>query len=288
MRALDDPRSKSRLALVPPPVQETNGDGGKACTEADAPASLRVYRFHRRTGRIEAILGAFDRDLPADDLVAHAIEAMRRDQFMAYTVSRPDSMDEPDELCFVPRDGHCDILSIRTNGWRRHHGDHRRSLADILADLAGAVACGRLRILSAPEMEVQRLEGEELIDVQVSDARSVARARRIAARALMAIDLDEKIREGFVLSISEAVSNMLVHGGGRGSFCLRLLPDRLRAVAADEGPGLNFLNWMGAPGNGQTSMGYGFKIILDRLDSVGLYTGEQGTTLLLDREYGRT
>ena len=30
-------------------------------------------------------------------------------------------------------------------------------------------------------------------------------------------------------------------------------------------------------------MGYGFKIILDHLDAVGLHTGESGTTLLLDR-----
>ena len=30
-------------------------------------------------------------------------------------------------------------------------------------------------------------------------------------------------------------------------------------------------------------MGYGLKIILDNLDSVGLYTGEPGTTLLLDQ-----
>jgi hypothetical protein len=30
-------------------------------------------------------------------------------------------------------------------------------------------------------------------------------------------------------------------------------------------------------------MGYGFKIILDYLDAVGLSTGPGGTTLLLDR-----
>ena len=30
-------------------------------------------------------------------------------------------------------------------------------------------------------------------------------------------------------------------------------------------------------------MGYGYKIILDYLDAVGLHTGPGGTTLLLDR-----
>ena len=66
---------------------------------------------------------------------------------------------------------------------------------------------------------------------------------------------------------------------------LRRLDDRLRVVVADEGPGMNFLNWIGPPTKkGQASMGYGFKIILDYLDAVGLRTGRTGTTLLLDRK----
>ncbi len=65
---------------------------------------------------------------------------------------------------------------------------------------------------------------------------------------------------------------------------VRRLPDRLRIVVVDEGPGLNFLNWIEPPAvGGQASMGYGFKIILDNLDAVALHTGPDGTTLLLDR-----
>jgi len=56
-------------------------------------------------------------------------------------------------------------------------------------------------------------------------------------------------------------------------------------VVADDGPGLSFLNWIKPPtANGQASMWYGFKIILDYLDAVGLHTGPAGTTLLLDRK----
>ena len=59
----------------------------------------------------------------------------------------------------------------------------------------------------------------------------------------------------------------------------------LRFVVADEGPGLNFLNWIEPPAKGgQASMGYGFKIILDNLDAVGLHTAATGTTLILDRK----
>ncbi len=94
-----------------------------------------------------------------------------------------------------------------------------------------------------------------------------------------------KTRRRTTLCISEAATNILLHGGGRGDMSLRRLPDRLRVVVADHGPGLNFVNWMEPPkAQGQASMGYGFKIILDYLDAVGLSTGPTGTTLLLDRK----
>ena len=84
--------------------------------------------------------------------------------------------------------------------------------------------------------------------------------------------------------ISEAITNMLLHGGGHGAMTVRRLGDRLRFVVADRGPGLNFLNWIEPPAEGgQASMGYGYKIILDHLDSVALHTGSGGTTLVLDR-----
>ena len=98
--------------------------------------------------------------------------------------------------------------------------------------------------------------------------------------AMRAAGIDDATRKRTTLCISEAVTNMLLHGGGRGGMTLRRLQDRLRVVVADNGPGLNFLNWIEPPkAKGQASMGYGFKIILDYLDAVGLRTGRTGTTL---------
>jgi len=36
-------------------------------------------------------------------------------------------------------------------------------------------------------------------------------------------------------------------------------------------------------GGDQVSMGYGYKIILENLEEVSLHTGNDGTTLMLDR-----
>jgi len=253
-----------------------------AAGERGRVATLQVCRYVAGTAALHDLIGPCDFGVSPEDLKRHAVEALRSRKFMAYTVVLPDRIDA-DELCFVPHDDRCDILGIRTNGWRRHHGDHRRGLNEILSDLAAAVACGRLRILNAAEIAAERDHGVPLAAARLGGAVDLARARATVEAALEDGGLDPTARARYVLCISEAASNMLLHGGGGGTLCLRRLDDRLRTVVADHGPGLQFSNWMEPPqGEGQASMGYGLKMIFDNLDAVGLHTGESGTTLLLD------
>ena len=247
------------------------------------PASLQVYRYTAGADRVEAIIGSLEPELPQEDLVAHASEALERETFMCYAVSQPGDF-VADELCFVPQGDRCDILSIRTNGWERHHGDHRRSLVEILNNLAAAVACGKLRILDAAQVTSEVDLGGPVLDFALRDTTELQRAREAVDEVLQQAGLDDINRQRTILCISEAVTNMLLHGGGRGQMTVRRLEDRLRFIVADEGPGLSFLNWIDPPAKGgQASMGYGYKIILDYLDAVALHTGPGGTTLLLDR-----
>jgi anti-sigma regulatory factor (Ser/Thr protein kinase) len=247
------------------------------------PASLQVYRYRAGADRVEAVIGTLEDELPQEDLVAHATEALTRETFMCYAVSQRDDF-VADELCFVPQGDTCDILSIRTNGWERHHGDHRRSLVEILNNLAAAVACGKLHVLDDDEVASEVAQGRSVVDFEIGDTSDLQRAREAVDDVLQQAGLDDINRQRTILCISEAVTNMLLHGGGRGAMRVRRLGDRLRFVVADEGPGLNFLNWIQPPAKGgQASMGYGYKIILDYLDAVGLHTGPGGTTLLLDR-----
>jgi len=248
-----------------------------------SPASLQVYRYRVGADTVEPVIGTLEPELPQEDLVAHADDALRRDTFVCYAVSQKGDF-VADELCFVPQGDRCDILSIRTNGWQRHHGDHRRSLVEILNNLAAAVACGKLRILDGDELAAGSAEGGSVREFSIADTADLQRARESVDEVLQEAGIDDINRQRTILCISEAVTNMLLHGGGRGELAVRRLPDRLRFVVSDEGPGLNFLNWIEPPAKGgQASMGYGYKIILDYLDSVGLHTGPRGTTLLLDR-----
>jgi anti-sigma regulatory factor (Ser/Thr protein kinase) len=252
-------------------------------SSAAMPASLQVYRYRAGADKVEAVIGTLEPELPQEDLVAHAGEALRRETFMCYAVSQPDDF-VADELCFVPQGDRCDILSIRTNGWERHHGDHRRSLVEILNNIAAAVACGKLRILDDAEVAEETGEGRVIQRFTIADTTELQRARESVDDVLQQAGVDDINRQRTILCISEAVTNMLLHGGGHGDMAVLRLPDRLRFIVADEGPGLSFLNWIEPPSKGgQASMGYGYKIILDYLDAVALHTGAEGTTLLLDR-----
>ena len=154
------------------------------------PASLQVFRYRAGDDRVEAVIGTLEPELPQDDLVAHAGEALRRDTFMCYAVSQPDDF-VADELCFVPQGDRCDILSIRTNGWQRHHGDHRRSLVEILNNLAAAVACGKLRILDDKRGRRGDRRGTRIEQFAIADTTELQRAREAVDEVLQQAGVDD-------------------------------------------------------------------------------------------------
>jgi anti-sigma regulatory factor (Ser/Thr protein kinase) len=248
----------------------------------ETPATLQVMRYDARRGTLSVIVGD-PTDIPREILARRAVEAMRARSFICHTTD-DDALLGADEICFIPRADRCEIVSIHTNGWRRHHGDHRRSLVEILNDLAAAVARGTLSFLDGEEIAALAAEGDELFACAIDGSASLKQARAAVARVLEQHGVGQDTRRRMELCVSEATTNMLVHGGGGGTMRLRLVGARLRAVVADRGPGLNFMNWTEkAGGVYQPSMGYGYKIILDNLERVYLHTGSEGTTLVLDR-----
>jgi anti-sigma regulatory factor (Ser/Thr protein kinase) len=250
--------------------------------EEQTPATLQVMRYDARRGSLVVVVGE-PADLPRAALARHAAAALRARSFICHTTD-DDPLLDADEICFIPRGDRCEIVSIHTNGWRRHHGDHRRGLIEILNELAAAVARGTLSFLDDDELASIRAAGEEIFACSIDDPGSLATARSAVADVLGRHGVGEETRRHMELCVSEAATNMLVHGGGGGTMRLRLTGGTLRAIVADRGAGLNFLNWTGdADAGSQPSMGYGYKIILDNLERVHLHTGSEGTTLVLDR-----
>jgi len=251
-------------------------------SETQRPATLRVFRYEAAGSTLRPIIGDAVMPLSRNELVKLARDAIAQRTFVIHAV--PGS-GQADELCFIPYDDRCEILSIHSNGWRRHYGDHRRSLMQILNDLAAAVACSRLRLLDDDELRVELDRATPTLAFAISDSATLAEARTRLGDALELVGIEGARRDETVLCASEAATNALVHGGGGGTVSLVPLDDRVRVVVSDRGPGLNFLNWLETPATkrAQASMGYGYKIILDHIDRVCLHTGTSGTTLILDQ-----
>jgi anti-sigma regulatory factor (Ser/Thr protein kinase) len=247
--------------------------------DSSRPPTFKVLRYRVGAEELEVVVGDDRLPLKPAELTKLARNALAERTFVAHTV--PD--DDGGELCFVPRDDHCDILSIRADVRRRHHGDHRRSPLEILNDLAAAVACGRLRFLTQEELRAEVERGEVMLSRPVTDSATLAAARSDVADALAALGFSPDRREETILCLSEAATNALVHGGGRGTLTLLDIGGPARLLVADAGPGLNFLNWQEPGGPAQASMGYGYHIILDHIDDVCLNTSPEGTTLILDQ-----
>ena len=242
------------------------------------PPTFKVLRYRADAEELEVVVGDDRLPLKPADLTKLARDALAERTFVAHTVP-----DDGGELCFVPRDDHCDILSIRADVRRRHHGDHRRSPLEILSDLAAAVACGRLRFLTEAELQAEVERGSVVLSRPVTDSATLAAARSDVADALEELGFPPERREETILCLSEAATNALVHGGGRGTLTLVDMDGRARLLVADAGPGLNFVNWQEPGGPSQASMGYGYHIILDHIDDVCLSTSPSGTTLILDQ-----
>jgi len=243
------------------------------------PPTFKVLRYHEESGELEVVVGGGDRfALTPAELVKLARDALAERTFVAHAVP-----DDGVELCFVPHDDHCDILCIHADMRRRHHGDHRRSLMEILNDLAAAVACGRLRFLTPAQLKTELERGSVVLSRPVTDSATLAVARADVADALAELGFSPERREETILCLSEAATNALIHGGGHGTLTLVDLEGRARLLVADSGPGLDFINWRESGGSAQASMGYGYHIILDHIDDVCLSTSPTGTTLILDQ-----
>ena len=244
--------------------------------------TLQVLRYDPARDKLRVVVGNRRARWPRAKLIELAAAAMNEDSFVCHTTS--DDAELPgDQICLIPRGDHCEVLSIHTDGHHRHYGDHRRGLVEILNDIAAAVARGRLHFLDDRQLTRTVNAGQEILALSIDDSGSLAGAREAVDMALKRRHVPEQTTHRMILCVSEATTNILLHGGGTGTMSLRLLDDRLRAVVADRGPGLDFLDWTETGASHErASMGYGYKLILDNLDEVYLHTGTEGTTLILD------
>jgi anti-sigma regulatory factor (Ser/Thr protein kinase) len=174
-------------------------------------------------------------------------------------------------------------LSTEMAEHERLEDEETRFYRDTIASVTG----GRLRLVDKAET-AEMLRSAE-VRRTLTDAESVAVARKevkafCAAKGLPGDDLDL-----FMGGVGEAMANAVKHAGG-GEVCMYSTNGSVWVGASDKGPGIpTFALPSVAFRRGystKSSMGMGYSIILDAADQITLSTGPEGTVVILTKLIG--
>lgn len=151
-------------------------------------------------------------------------------------------------------------------------------------DVLFAATGGRLHLLLREEMAAQTVEWSNVSELELNDISQIASARRLAEELGQSIGMDDEGVGDVVLCVSEAVTNALKFGT-RVLFRCGRFGNEVRFMVEDNGPGVerSLLPHVTLHKGYSTgaSMGMGFSLMLEIMDSVGLTTDTNGTTVLL-------
>ncbi|MCL5055042.1 MAG: response regulator [Firmicutes bacterium] len=148
-----------------------------------------------------------------------------------------------------------------------------------------AVTSGKLELLEREELEAIRKKNQILAASEISAPEDIKKARDLVEKIAREENLQEEKIQDLILCVSEAATNVIKHGE-KGAMTMTQEENLIRVWIEDNGPGIDFSNLPKATlmkgYSTKPSLGYGFKIMLELLDSLRLCTDKNGTTLLLE------
>lgn len=157
-----------------------------------------------------------------------------------------------------------------------------------LRDIMDSATGGTLRLCETTH-ELPRPLGPETMAVEVAEASQLRSARQAAQRLAQDAGFDPSRSDDLLTAANEAAMNALAHAGGatvRGHTGT----DRVQIWVEDKGPGIPLdklpISTLKQGYSTAGSAGQGWYMILNLVDAAYLWTGPQGTILVL--EMGRT
>lgn len=136
--------------------------------------------------------------------------------------------------------------------------------------------------------EIKELSGEILGEWQICSGEDMSAIRNSISRIAIAEGMNADRTYDFVLSIGEAITNVVKHAGS-GEISLHRQKDGLIAVISDKGSGIDALELPDlALTRGYTtaiSLGMGYKAMISLADTVYLATGTYGTIVAICMKY---
>lgn len=148
-----------------------------------------------------------------------------------------------------------------------------------------AVTNGKLQLLEREELVYLRQNEQELGVTPVRSAEDIPNVRKKVETLAKDLGLDEERNYSLALCVSEAATNIIKHAES-GTVRAARNGSLLRIWVEDTGPGIEYTNLSKAAlmrgYSTKPSLGYGFTIMLECLDSLFLCTDQKGTTVVLE------
>jgi len=125
--------------------------------------------------------------------------------------------------------------------------------------------------------------------LELTDPEDVASARAVVREIIKDMPLTSQRRNKLILCVSEAATNVIKHVG-EGHMSVHVLPDSIRVIITDNGPGIDISQipqvTLNKGYSTRISLGFGFTVMLDYLDRLVMST-KSGTILVLEMSIDR-
>jgi anti-sigma regulatory factor (Ser/Thr protein kinase) len=156
---------------------------------------------------------------------------------------------------------------------------------DLLRSVFSAVTSGKVQLCSAGEIRAFWPALEDASVLEIRTVEDIPTVREAVRRMGLAAGMDPDRARDFELCAAEAATNALLHGHG-GFAAVACSDGRARFRVADWGGGIALEDLPGATlqagWSSRRTMGLGFTLINETADRVYLYTGADGTTVIIE------
>jgi len=155
---------------------------------------------------------------------------------------------------------------------------------ELYKEVIFSVTGGKLHLVERDELAALKRDEKEYNSMNINAPKDVTLVRNVVENFAKQLGLPEQKVYNLALCVSEGATNIIKHAD-HGTIRESRYANFLRIWIEDNGPGIEYTNISKAalmPGySTKPSLGYGFTIMLECLDSLYLCTDQKGTTLIL-------
>lgn len=158
----------------------------------------------------------------------------------------------------------------------------------IYRDVILAVTQGKFLLAFGDEIDSYTGAEEPRGRLRLREPADVGLARTLVRDAVKDVPLTGQRKTRLILCVSEAATNVIKHVG-EGYVSVYVLPNLIRVIVADNGPGIDVSQLpqvtLRKGYSTKISLGLGFTVMLDYLDRLVMSTRNNGTVLVMEMNY---